>query len=950
MGGTVCGASPGWDFGDCLVGRCLSVSVAAVLSLAAFSVPSPAASSAAAKDRVVAGRTATHAGLSAEAREAIRRTIEKTILNEDAKLTASDAAAGDQFGQSVAVSGNIVVIGSYLEDRPNCTDCGAAYVFERPSRGWSGPLTQTAKLTASDAADGDWFGQAVSISGDIVVVGAPGPSCVTSDSDNCGAVYVFERAAGGWSSATETAKLIASDAEAFDGYGVSVSVSEDTVVVGAYLTDRSRCPDCGSAYVFEKPIGGWSGTLTEAAHLTASERTIRDFFGWSVSISGGTVVVGAFETDCAQGGGCGSVYLYQKPLGGWSGPVTENAKLTASDAYAGHLLGRSVSILGDTVVAGAFGHDCQAGRFCGAAYVFRKPTGGWSETLTETAMLTASDAADEDLFGWSVSVSEDTVVVGAVSDDCAAGTSCGSAYIFEKPSEGWADAHEDSKVTAVDPVAFALLGWSVAVSRDAIVAGAPLDDCPAGLFCGSAYVFDLNSPPVADAGPDQNLDAPGPGGLAVTLDGSGSMDPDADPLTYMWSGPFGTASGVSPAVRIPGGVHTVTLKVDDGRGGMDTDTVTITVRTIVVSPSSLTFTVEKGSVAKGARGLSQPFTVRALGGTVPYSIARTASWLDSSPAGGESSGEADTIVALADPGKLPPGAHTARLVVNGPGVIKQSLQATLIVTGAGGGGPPTPKPFENGVVDTADFTPFGQPGHATALQSMVSIFGEDFVAAGEFQAESIPLPTMLGGVMVTFDGIKAPLFLVSPGLIIAQLPAGVTLPTATMVITNGGAKAASTPIEIQVAPHSPGVFTLTQDGQGQAIVVHAGTADLAAPVGAVGNSRPAGEGDHLTIYMNGLGPLDPPLPDGHNSCEPNGVCLPDGPNVVLHHTLTKPIIRIGGIEVPEENVLFSGASPASVAVNEVVFTMPAGVPAGDAVSLTVEIGGVLSNETTIAVK
>ena len=127
--------------------------------------------------------------------------------------------------------------------------------------------------------------------------------------------------------------------------------------------------------------------------------------------------------------------------------------------------------------------------------------------------------------------------------------------------------------------------------------------------------------------------------------------------------------------------------------------------------------------------------------------------------------------------------------------------------------------------------------------------------------------------------------------------------------------------------------------------------DLAAPVGTVGNSRPAKEGDFLTIWCNGLGAVDPPIEDGHNSCEPDGVCLPDGSNAVLHETLTKPIIRIGGVQVPEENVLFSGTSVASVAINEVVFQMPPGTPTGPDVPLTIEIGGVVSKgDVTMAVE
>jgi uncharacterized protein (TIGR03437 family) len=243
----------------------------------------------------------------------------------------------------------------------------------------------------------------------------------------------------------------------------------------------------------------------------------------------------------------------------------------------------------------------------------------------------------------------------------------------------------------------------------------------------------------------------------------------------------------------------------------------------------------------------------------------------------------------------------------------------LTVIAGSGPVPLTPKPFANGVVDAADFIPFGEPGHAVAPKSIVSIFGADFVVGGEFQAETIPLPTTLGGVIVLFDGIRAPLFFVSSGVIIAQIPMGLTPATTTMVIIggeNGGA--ASAPQQVQVAEHSPGVFTLSQDGKGQGIAVHTGSADLAAPLGAVGNSRPASEGDHLTIYANGLGPVEPPIEDGQNSCDPDSECLPDFSNLVLRRTTTRPVVTIGGVRVPAEDVVFSGPAPLYVGVNELM--------------------------------
>ena len=141
---------------------------------------------------------------------------------------------------------------------------------------------------------------------------------------------------------------------------------------------------------------------------------------------------------------------------------------------------------------------------------------------------------------------------------------------------------------------------------------------------GSADIFVAkygNQPPVANAGPDRTRIATSPNGAVVTLDGSGSSDPNGDPLTFIWTGPFSTVGGVSPTVTLPGGVHTVTLTVDDGRGGVDTDTVTITVRALKVSPRAFNFTFGKSAAA------SQPLSVRSVGGPVIYTIPRTASWL-----------------------------------------------------------------------------------------------------------------------------------------------------------------------------------------------------------------------------------------------------------------------------------------------------------------------------------
>ena len=458
-----------------------------------------------------------------------------------------------------------------------------------------------------------------------------------------------------------------------------------------------------------------------------------------------------------------------------------------------------------------------------------------------------------------------------------------------------------------------------------------------------AIEITVNQAPVANAGSAQTVNV-NLGSAIVTLDGSGSSDPDGDPLTFTWTGPFGTVGGVSPTVTLPGGVHTITLTVDDGRGGVDTDTVTVAVRALKLSSGSLRFLFGK------SHGASQALSIRSVGGRVSYSIPRIASWLSTSPDRGESNGETDTIQVIVDPARRA-GTYSANMIIRGNGNIMARIPVTMVVPEGGVPGSPMLRLPENPAVDVADFVPHGEPGHAMAGKSVIAIFGEGFVADGEFRADTVPLPTILGGVRVLFDGTASPLFLVTPGLIHAQLPMGLRGPTATLLITRDLEKAQSNPREIEIHDYSSGIFTLSQNGKGQGIITFANSPDLAAPVGTVGDSRPATAGDLLTIYANGMGPVGPPLVDGHNSCEPDGVCLPDGSNVVLHHTTMTPVIRIGGVEVPEENVLFSGSSPASVGVNEIVFEMPPGVPTGDAVTITIEIGGVVSkDDVTMAVK
>ncbi len=466
-----------------------------------------------------------------------------TIVNEDAKLLANGGAANDLFGYSVAVSGSTVVVGVMYGDDAG-TDSGSAYVFVEPAGGWTGTLTESARLLASDGAAGDLFGFSAGVSGSIVVIGA------LMDQDHgaeSGSAYVFVEPAGGWvGTLNESAKLLASDGAAGDRFGMSAAVSGSTVVVGTQWDDDAGSGS-GSAYVFAEPAGGWAGTLNESAKLLASDGGAGDTFGVSVAVSGSTVAVGAY-TDDHSASDSGSAYVFVEPAGGWTGILNEDAKLVASDGGGTDFFGRSVAVSGSTVAVGAM-HNGSSG----SGYVFEEPVGGWAGILNEDAKLLASDGAGMDRFGYSIAVSGSTVVVGAYTED-AAGSDSGSAYVFEEPAGGWAGTlNEDEKLVASDAAAGDAFGWSVAFSGSTVVIGSYHDD-DSGADSGSAYVFevgptDTDGDGVAD-GADNCPDDANPGQEDHDGDGEGDACDLDDLVELSIASNIPAAEGAAVAVPV----------------------------------------------------------------------------------------------------------------------------------------------------------------------------------------------------------------------------------------------------------------------------------------------------------------------------------------------------------------------------------------------------------------
>ena len=388
------------------------------------------------------------------------------------KLIATDGAAGDQFGGSVAVDGDTAVVGAVGAEAGR----GAVYVFKRVGDGWS----QTAKLTASDGAPGDWLGISVAIEGDTIVAGAYRHD-VGADADQ-GSAYTFART--GPAARIETAKLTASDGAAGDRLGSSVAIEGDTIVAGAYRDDVGPNAGQGSAYTFART---GPAARSETAKLTASDGAASDWLGLAVAIEGDTIVAGAYLDDIAADADQGSAYTFAR-----TGPAarSETAKLTATDGAPDDGLGNSVAIEGDAIVVGAYLDDVGADADQGSAYTFAR-TG--PAARSETAKLTATDGAADDGLGSSVAIEGDAIVAGAHLANVGANSDQGSAYTFAR--SGPIARNQTAQLTATDGAPNDELGASIALANDTIVAGGYLDDVGANADQGSAWVFFSRSPP-----------------------------------------------------------------------------------------------------------------------------------------------------------------------------------------------------------------------------------------------------------------------------------------------------------------------------------------------------------------------------------------------------------------------------------------------------------------------
>ena len=413
------------------------------------------------------------------------------IISSEIKITASDGAAGDSFGEPVAVGSGRIVVGAPGDDDDG-TNTGSAYVFDFDGN-------QLAKITGSDATtDYDNFGSSVAVGNNKIVVG-----CAARNS-NTGAIYIYDL------DGTNEVIVTASDAAAGDLFGCSVAVGSDKIVVGARFDNDNNQFSSGSVYIYD--LDG-----TNEVKITASDPGLTDYFGDSVAVGSDRIVVGAYADDDTGGFDFGSAYIFD--LDG-----NQLAKITASDGAVGDNFGWSVAVGNNKIVVGAW-RDDDNGSDSGSAYIY--DLDGSNEIK-----ITASDGAAGDNFGYSVAVGSDRIVVGA-RHDADRGDFAGAAYIFDL------DGNQLSKITATDTAAVDRFANRLAVGDDKLVIGAFADD-DNGNDSGSAYVYSLKLPLPTTV---KNLSSSSYTGTinGATFNSAGYFETTAD----AWVGAGSVATGTS---------------------------------------------------------------------------------------------------------------------------------------------------------------------------------------------------------------------------------------------------------------------------------------------------------------------------------------------------------------------------------------------------------------------
>jgi len=431
------------------------------------------------------------------------------------QMLIGSANGVENLGADVAIRGDTIVLGT---DRGNIlTATSRALVFVRNGGIWQ----EQQVLTASDTTAGDLFGLSVGISGETIVVGAP--FAVINGDIRRGAAYVFVRSGTSW---IEQQKLTAPDGRANDQFGIAVTISGETLAIGAPVDESAGSQNRG-VYIFTRSGSVWtleqkinpddgqnddrfSGAISldgdniliaasnqnigtnrdqgavyhfarigtnwsQQRKLTASDGAEDDFFGSAVAIDGGISIAGAWHDDIGANINQGSVYIFDCGR-------SAQQQLTATDGAAFDRFGSAVAVSGDSVVVGVPSKIEPGGASQGAAYVFVRSGAGW----IQQAKLKADPPRNGAEFGSAVDISGNTIVVGAWRETVAPNDTQGAAYVFVRSGTVWT---QQARLLASDGAFNDQFGSAVAIDGETIAIGAPFDDVGANQNQGSVYVF-----------------------------------------------------------------------------------------------------------------------------------------------------------------------------------------------------------------------------------------------------------------------------------------------------------------------------------------------------------------------------------------------------------------------------------------------------------------------------
>ncbi len=885
---------------------------------------------------VIAGAITDDVGTKADQGSAYVFVRSGGVWSFQQKLTANDGEADDRFGAAVAISGDTIVAGAPLGDWETSQDVGSAYFFVRSGTVWAQQQRLIGPISIRIGASKNEFGAAVAISGDIALIGAPGFSPFGRTEQ--GLALSFRRSGGAWRS---FGSMEIDDGEPGDRFGHSVTLNGDTALIGAAFDDVGPNLDQGSAYLFTRSSEKWE----RRQKFTALGGRVRELFGHTVALSGGRAIAGAPFARIGENAFQGAVYIF-------GCGYAEQQRVFGFDSEFNDDFGSAVAIDGDTAVIGAPGDDVGPDSDRGSAYVFTRSGAEW----TQSAQLFAPGRGDNILFGRSVAISGNTIVVGApgVSNN---NRSQGAAYVFVGAGATWAP-----QATLFGGAPDDYFGNSVSISGDLLAVGAQFDDVGANGNQGSVTLFKRSGAnwsleqmvTASDGVADEYF------GKSVALSGDrvivGAPGPASGERSKGAAYVFERSSTQSPIW-----VQRAKLVANDGRNFEHFgDSVALSGNTALISAQGYAYNdpprpqaayVFVTSSAKEGRWTQQakliigeddffnPLPV-ALSGDIAV-IGMPLDSIDDRIAQG-------TARVFRRSGAVWSLQHQ---IVAGGAESRDEFSYSVAVSGDTiMVGAPFAGRGEEGLVYVlktncaAPLAPFASVSAASydasvglAPESIVAGFGSN-LATGVEAASSLPLPTTLAGVSVKIkdsDDVDrlAPLFFASSGQINYQIPPGTAYGPCSITVIGAASDIASG--VVQITGVAPGLFSANSSGAGVANA-------FALRIKADGSQTY----EHVAQFdptQNRMVPV--PLDLGPANDQVFLVLF--GAGLRQRSSLSAVSCAIGGVN---SEVLYAGPAQAFAGLDQVNVRLPRSLAGRGEVDVSLSVDGKAANTVRVSIR